>query len=189
MSLKALFIKQRDLAPKFYGLVGEFDDDRKLVAAARAAREFGYTHMDAYSPFPVHGIDDAIGIPRSPLGFIVFCGGTLGLISATLLVWWTGAVDYPLVIGGKPLFSVEFSVPIMFELTVLFSAFAAVFGMFHLNRLPTYYRPIFNYSRYAGATDDKFLLAIEATDPVFNPDESAALLQQLGATVTELVEA
>jgi hypothetical protein len=189
VSLRDLFLTRREVTPKFYGLVAEFDDDRKLVAAARAAREFGYTRMDAFSPFPVHGIDDAIGIPRSPLGFLVAAGGTLGLLSATFLVWWTGAVDYPLVIGGKPLFAVEFSVPIMFELTVLFSAFTAVLGMFHLNRLPTYYRPIFNYSRYAGATDDKFLLAIEATDPLFNPDEGAVLLQSLGATVTELVEA
>lgn len=189
MSLRDLFIKKRETAPKFYGVVAEFDDDRKLVAAARAAREFGYTRMDAFSPFPVHGIDDAIGIPRSPLGFIVATSGALGLLSATLLVWWTGAVDYPLVIGGKPLFSVEFSVPIMFELTVLFSAFAAVFGMFHLNRLPTYYHPVFNYSRFESATDDRFLLAIEASDPVFNPDESAKLLETLGALKTELVEA
>lgn len=189
MSLRDIFIKRKEVAPRFYGVVAEFDDDRKLVAAARAAREFGYTRMDAFSPFPVHGIDDAIGIPRSPLGFIVACFGALGLLSATLLIWWTGAVDYPLVIGGKPLFSVQFSVPIMFELTVLFSAFAAVLGMFHLNRLPTYYHPVFNYSRFEGATDDKFLLAIEATDPVFDPDESARLMKQLGATTTELVEA
>ena len=189
MSLRDIFIKKTEVAPRFYGLVAEFDDDRELVTAARAARDFGYTHMDAYSPFPVHGIDDAIGIPRSPLGFIVAAAGSVGLLAATLLVWWTGAVDYPLVIGGKPLFAVEFSVPVMFELTVLFSAFAAVLGMFHLNRIPTFYHPVFNYSRFEGVTDDKFLLAIEATDPLFNPDESAMLMKKLGATVTELVEA
>lgn len=189
MSLRDVFFKKKEVAPKFYGLVAEFDDDRDLVAAARAARDFGYTQMDAYSPFPVHGIDDAIGIPRSPLGFIVAAAGALGLTAATLLVWWTGAVDYPLVIGGKPLFAVEFSVPVMFELTVLFSAFAAVLGMFHLNRIPTFYHPVFNYSRFEGATNDKFLLAIEASDPLFDPDESALLMQKLGASVTELVEA
>ncbi len=176
-------------APKFYGMVGEFADDRDLVRAAQKAREFGYTKMDAYTPFPVHGIDEAICIPRSPLGYIVAAVGLLGTLSAVLLVWWTGAVDYPLVIGGKPYFSIEFSVPIMFELTVLFSAFATVIGMFALNRLPRLYHPIFRFSNFHRATDDRFLLAIEASDPVFDPDESAELLKSLGAKTTELVEA
>jgi Protein of unknown function (DUF3341) len=84
----------------------------------------------------VHGIDEALGIPGSKLGWIVVCGGTFGAAFALRLMWWTGAVDYPLVIGGKPLFAVEFAIPITFELTILCSAFAAVFGMFGLNRLP-----------------------------------------------------
>ena len=179
----------KEIKPKFYGLVAEFDDDQQLVRAGRAAREFGYTKMDAYTPFPVHGIDDAIGIPRSPLGWIVAAGGTIGLASAVLLVWYTGAISYPLVIGGKPLFAVEFAVPPMFELTVLLSAFAAVFGMFALNGLPRYYHPIFNYSNYERVTDDVFLLAIEASDPLFDPDESAKLMASVGAKKTELVEA
>jgi hypothetical protein len=179
----------KDVKPKFYGLVAEFDDDQALVKAGRAAREFGYSKMDAFTPFPVHGIDDAIGIPRSKLGWIVAAGGGLGLLGATLLVWWTGAVDYPLVIGGKPLFAVEFAIPPMFELTVLFSAFAAVLGMFALNGLPRYYHPVFNFSNYEKTTDDAFLLAIEASDPLFDPDESAKLMQSLGAKKTELVEA
>ena len=189
MSLRNLFIRRTEVKPKFYGTVAEFDDDRKLVAAARAAREFGYTRMDAFTPFPVHGIDEAIGIPRSPLGYIVATFGFLGLLSATLLIWWTGAIDYPLVVGGKPLFAIVPSVPIMFELTVLFSAFSAVIGMFALNRLPQFYHPVFNFSKYEGATDDKFLLAIEATDPVFNPDQTALLLIKWGALTAELVEA
>jgi hypothetical protein len=137
----------------------------------------------------VFGIDEAIGIPRSPLGKIVAFFGALGLLSAIFLIWWTGAIDYPLVIGGKPLFSFVFSIPIMFELTVLFSAFAAVIGMFALNKLPQYYHPVFNFSKYQGATNDKFLLAIEASDPAFNPDQAAVLLKQWGALTTELVEA
>jgi hypothetical protein len=189
VSLRNMLVRKVDAAPKFYGMVAEFNDERQLVRAAKAAREFGYTRMDAYTPFPVHGIDDAIGIPRSPLGYIVAGAGSLGAISAFLLVWWTGAVDYPLVIGGKPLFSVEFSIPIVFELTILFSAFAAVIGMFALNRLPRFYHPIFQYSNFERATDDRFLLAIEANDPVFDPDESAELLRGLGAKKTELVEA
>lgn len=189
MSLRDVFVRRAEVKPKFYGTVAEFDDDRKLVAAARAAREFGYTRMDAFTPFPVHGIDEAIGIPRSPLGYIVATFGFLGLMSAVFLIWWTGAIDYPLVVGGKPLFHVVPSVPIMFELTILFSAFSAVIGMFALNKLPQYYHPVFNFSKYEGATDDKFLLAIEAADPVFDPDETAVLLQKWGALTTELVEA
>lgn len=179
----------KEIKPKFYGLVAEFHDDQQLVKAGRAAREFGYSKLDAFTPFPVHGIDDAIGIPRSPLGWIVACGGVFGLSAAFLLVWWTGAVDYPLVIGGKPLFSVEFAVPPMFELTVLFSAFAAVFGMFALNGLPKFYHPVFNFSNYARSTDDSFLLAIEASDPLFDPEQSAKLMESMGAVKTELVEA
>lgn len=190
MSLRDIFIRRtEEVKPKFYGTVAEFDDDRKLLAAARAAREFGYTRMDAYSPFPVHGIDDVIGIPRSPLGYMVATGGFIGLLSGFLLIWWTGAIDYPLIVGGKPLFAIVPSVPIMFELTILLSAFTAVIGMFALNKLPQYYHPVFNFSKFEGATDDKFLLAIEASDPVFNPDQASALLTQWGALTTELVEA
>jgi hypothetical protein len=189
LSLRNVFIQRAEVTPKFYGTVAEFDDDRKLVAAARAAREFGYTHMDAFTPFPVHGIDEAIGIPRSPLGYIVAAFGFVGLMAGLFMIWWTGAIDYPLVVGGKPLFHLVPSIPIMFELTILLSAFAAVIGMFALNKLPQFYHPVFNFSKYEGATDDKFLLAIEATDPVFNPDEAAVLLQKWGAITTELVEA
>src|SRR5438309_84619 len=133
-----MFGRSKEVKPKFYGLVASFDDDQQLVRAGRAAREFGYSKMDAFTPFPVHGIDEAIGIPRSPLGYIVATGGFLGLCSAVALIYYTGVISYPLVIGGKPLFSVEFSVPPMFELTVLFSAFAAVLGMLALNKLPQY---------------------------------------------------
>lgn len=189
MSLRDVLIRRTETKPKFYGTVAVFDDDRKLVAAARAAREFGYTRMDAFTPFPVHGIDEAIGIPRSPLGYIVAGGGFVGLLSGLFLIWWTGAVDYPLVVGGKPLFALVPSIPIMFELTILLSAFSAVIGMFALNKLPRFYHPVFNFSGFEGATDDKFLLAIEASDPVFNPDETALLLTQWGATNAELVEA
>jgi hypothetical protein len=121
---------------RIYGAVGEFEDGLDLVRAARIIREQGYSQLDAFTPFPVHGIDEALGIPGSKLGWIVVCGGTFGAAFALWLMWWTGAVDYPLVIGGKPLFAVEFAIPITFELTILCSAFAAVFGMFGPNRLP-----------------------------------------------------
>jgi hypothetical protein len=172
-----------------YGAVGEFEDGPELVRAARIVREQGYSKLDAFTPFPVHGIDEALGIPGSKLGWIVVCCGSIGATFALWLMWWTGAVDYPLVIGGKPLFAVEFAVPITFELTILCSAFAAVFGMFGLNRLPRLYHPVFNFKNYQGVTDDRFLLAIEATDSSFDPVRSVQLLREAGARSVEVVEA
>ena len=174
---------------KCYGVVGDFESPDDLLRAIRTLRTAGFTKLEAYSPFPIHGIDEALGEPRSPLGRIVIVAALLGLASALALQWWTGAVDYKLVIAGKPLFALEPSVPIMFELTILFGAFGAVLGMFHLNRLPTYYHPFFNYSQSEGATNDRFLLAVEAADPKFRGEEVRTLLDSLGSRHTELVEA
>jgi hypothetical protein len=182
------FLKPAD-GPKRYGVIGDFDSPEALLRAIRTARTAGYTKFEAYTPFPIHGIDDAMGEPRSPLGKIVIVCALLGLSLAVVLQWWTGAIDYPLIVAGKPLFSVEPSVPIMFELSVLLAAFGTVFGMLALNKLPTYYHPAFNFSRWAGATNDRFLLAIEATDPKFNAAEIQVLMESLGSRCTELVEA
>jgi len=175
--------------PKYYGVMADFESPEELLRAVRTARAAGYTKMEAYSPFPIHGVDEALGEPRSPLGKIVIVCGLAGLTLAVVLQWWTGAVDYKLVIAGKPLFALEPSVPIIFELSVLLSAFAAVLGMFHLNRMPTYYHPFFNFSRAAGATNDRFLLAIEASDPRFNAAEVKTFLESCGSQHTEVVEA
>jgi hypothetical protein len=107
-------------------------------------RSEGFTKMDAFTPFPVHGLDHALGLGRSRLGYVVFGAGFVGMVLALLLQWWTGAVDYPLVIGGKPLFAFEFSIPITFEVTVLLAAFAAVLGMLAVNGLPRLHHPIFD---------------------------------------------
>lgn len=174
---------------KQYGVIGDFDTPEDLLRAIRTARAAGYTKLEAYTPFPIHGIDEALGEGRSPLGKIVICCGLTGLTLAVLLQWWTGAVDYKLVIAGKPLFAFEPSIPIMFELSVLLSAFGAVFGMLALNKLPQYYHPAFNFTKWAGATDDRFLLAIEAADPRFNADEAITFLNAAGSRHSELVEA
>jgi hypothetical protein len=187
--------------PSVYAAIAEFDDGPELVEAGRQVRAAGYTKLDALVPFPVHGIDEAIGIPRSRLGYFVLCIALCGTTTAVLLMWYTGAFlghipgcdlvglcSYPLVIGGKPLFDFTFALPIMFELSVLFSAFASVLGMFALNGLPQLYHPTGNYSRIAGATDDKFLLVVEATDPKFRAGETVDFLRSLGATHVEIVE-
>src|SRR6187402_193527 len=154
--------------PSIHGLVADFDSPDKLMGAIKEARKAGYSKMEAYTPFPIHGIDDAMGAKPSILGYLVLCGSATGLTIAVLLQWWTGAVDYPLVIAGKPYFSYEPSIPIMFELTVLLSAFVAVFGMIGLNGLPKLYHPIFNYTGHKAITDDRFVLIIEASDREFD---------------------
>jgi len=173
---------------KVYAVMGEFSDPHELVHAGRKIREMGYTKLDAMSPFPVHGIDDAIGIPYSKLGWIVICIGLCGTLTAELLIWWCGAINYPLVIGGKPLFDFSFTIPIAFELTVLFSAFAAFLGMWALNGLPRFYHPSLNYKNAHRASDDRFLLVIEADDPKFDPQKSAEHLRSVGAEEVEVVE-
>lgn len=175
--------------PAHYGVMGDFDTPEDLMRAIRTARAAGYTKMEAYTPFPIHGIDEALGAPRSPLGRIVIVCGLIGLSLAVWLQWWTGAVSYKLSVAGKPLFAIEPSVPIMFELSVLLSAFGAVFGMLHLNRLPTYYHPFFNFTRAKGATNDRFLLAVEAADGKFQAEEVQRFLESCGSSHTELVEA
>jgi hypothetical protein len=173
-----------------YGIVAEFDDPAELVrAGAHLHHKRGYKKIDAYSPFPIHGIDDAIGVPPSKLGPIVFACGLFGLANAILMIWYTNAVDYPLVIGGKPLFAWELSVPVMFELTVLLSALGAVFGMLALNGLPKFYHPTMNYTHLAGVTDDRFVLVIEASDPKFNAEELQQIFAEIGAKRTEVIEA
>ncbi len=174
-------------AAAVYGVVAEFDSPEALVEAARAAREAGYTKLDAYSPFPVHGIDEAMGASRSRLGVIVFAAGLMGMAAALLLQWWTGAVGYPLVIGGKPFFAFEFSIPITFELTVLCASFGAVAGMLAINGLPRFYHPVFQHSRFSAVTDDAFLLAIESDGEDFQPERAADVLRAAGGREIEVV--
>jgi hypothetical protein len=172
---------------KVYAVMGEFSEPEELVRAGRKIREMGYTKIDALSPFPVHGIDAAIGVPYSKLGWIVICVALCGSTTALLLQWWCGTINYPLVIGGKPLFDFSFSIPITFELTVLFSAFASVIGMFALNGLPRLYHPSSNYRLAHRATDDLFILVVESNDPKFNAQATTEDMKSVGAGTVEVV--
>ena len=174
--------------PRVHGVAAEYPSAEALLEAVRGARADGYTKMDAFTPYPVHGLDRALGLSRSRLGYLAFAGGAVGMVCALLLQWWTGVVDYPLVIGGKPLFAFEFSIPITFELTVLLAAFAAVGGLFATSGLPRLSHPVFRAEGFRKVTDDGFLLLIEAEDPKFEPQACATLLASLGATRTEVVE-
>lgn len=173
---------------KVYAAMGAFSDPDELVAAGRKIRNMGYTKLDAMTPFPVHGIDDAIGIPPSKLGWIVVCFTVLGILTAQGLIYYIGVINYPLVIGGKPLFDITFTIPVTFELSILFSAFAAFIGQWAINGLPRLYHPSMRYSLSHKATDDAFILVVEADDPKFDAQATVEHLKSVGASEVEVVE-
>lgn len=170
-----------------YGLLAEFSNPATLLHAAEAVRERGYTHFDAHSPFPIHGMDRAMGLGNSKVGFFALGGGVTGFALGYWLQWWTSAVDYPINIGGKPFFAIEPSIPIIFELVVLFSAFGAVAGMLALNGLPRPYNPLFYSERFARVTDDGFFLHVAASDAQFDEAKTAHTLHEIGALRVERV--
>ncbi|MBK9216740.1 MAG: DUF3341 domain-containing protein [Chloracidobacterium sp.] len=169
------------MAEKLHGVMAEFDTATELVDAARAVRDAGYRKTDAFSPFPLHEIDEALGIKRSVLPFLIFAGGLTGLLTGLGLQYFVHVYDFPIIVGGRPHFSLPAFIPPMFELTILFSAFTAVFGMLFLNGLPSPYHPVFNIPRFALATREKFFLIIESDDPKYDHDETRAFMGTLGA--------
>jgi Alternative complex III, ActD subunit len=173
---------------KVYAVIGEFDEPEELVKAGRTIREMGYTKLDAMSPFPVHGIDEAIGIPYSKIGWIAVCGAITGILTAQLLIYYVGVINYPLVIGGKPLFDFTFSIPPTFELAVLFTAITTFLFTWGLSGLPRLYHPSMNYRNFHKGSDDRFLLVIEANDPKFDAQKSAEHMRNVGARDVEVVE-
>jgi hypothetical protein len=166
---------------KIYGLLAEFDTPTQLVDAARKTREAGFTKTDAFSPFPIHEMDKALGIKRSILPYLVFGGGITGLLSGIALQYFVHVYDYPINVGGRPYFSIPSFIPPAYELTILLAGFSAVFGMLFLNGLPQPYHPVFNVPRFALATREKFFLLIETKDPKFNYDETRNFMQGLDA--------
>ncbi len=172
---------------QLYGLLAEFPDPGALYHAAHDVREEGYRKYDTFSPFLIHGMDKVMGMGNSKVGYLTLVGGIFGFALAWWLQWWTGEVDYPINISGKPFFAIEPSVPILFELTVLFAAIATVVGMFAMNGLPRPYNPLFYSEAFRRVTDDAFFLLIAANDSKYDPDETAAFLKKLGALAVEEV--
>jgi hypothetical protein len=168
-------------------ILAEFDSAAELMHAAEKVRAEGYKEFDCHSPFPIHGMDEAMGLKRSPLGFIVFTGGTLGLLGAILLTWWTSTIDYPLIISGKPLFSYQAYVPVIFAVTVLFSAITATFGMFAINQLPRLSHPIFNSDKFGKFSDDGFFVSIESSDKKYDEQETQRFLKAIGGKNIEVL--
>lgn len=167
--------------PAIYGLMAEFDNPEDLLEAARHAHAGGYRRMDAYSPFPVEGLAEAIGFHRTRLPLIVLLGGIVGGLGGYLLQYYTTVIDYPLNVGGRPLHSWPAFIPVTFEMTVLIAALAAVLGMLALNGLPMPYHPVFHVPRFDLASRNLFFLCIEATDPRFDRDTTRRFLEGLGA--------
>ena len=173
---------------KNWGVLAEFENPAELLHAAQKLNDLGYRKFETWSPFPIHGMDDAMGLSGSKVPWITLGGGLTGLSIGLLLQWWTGAVDYPLVIAGKPYFAWQFALPVTFELSILLSAFGTVFGMFALNLLPRPYHPLDNVPAFRRVTDDKFFLSIEVSDPLFDMEQTKALLSELGGTAITDVE-
>jgi hypothetical protein len=156
------------MKPSIHGLMAEFRTAEEILQATRRAWQEGYRNMDAYTPYPVEGLAAELGLPRTRVPFVVLMGGLVGAAAGFFMQYWAMAVDYPINVGGRPYNSWPVFIPVAFEMMVLVASFAALFGMLFLNGLPQPYHPVFNVPRFARATQDRFFLCIEATDPKFD---------------------
>ena len=172
-----------------YGVMAVYDTPADAMHAAENVRDAGYRRWDVHTPFPVHGMDGAMGLKESKVGWFSFVGGVSGYAIGMLMIWWMNAVDYEIVIGGKPMFSPFFAFPVSYECTILAAAFGTLLGMAFLNRLPRLHHPLLaNRTFCQGATHDKFIVVIETTDPRYSQTDTLDLLQSTGCKKIEFVE-
>jgi hypothetical protein len=171
-----------------YGLIAEFEQPEELVTAAPRTREAGYRQIDAYSPFPVEELSDALGFHDFAVPIIMLCGGIFGALGGFGLLYYCMVISYPLNIGGQPLSGWPIMVPITFECTVLLAAFAGVLAMFLLNRLPEPYHPVFDAPNFDKATSSRFFLCIESRDPNFDRAGTRQFMETFGAARVSEVE-
>ena len=162
-----------------YGLMAEFSTPEQLLEAAHHTHDAGYRRIDAFAPFPIEGLAHAVGFQRTRLPLVVLIGGIIGGCTGFSLQYYAAAVSYPINVGGRPYNSWPMFIPVTFELTILFAALAAVFGMLAMNGLPTPYHPVFNVRRFALASRDRFFLCIKARDPMFDPELTRKFMMTL----------
>lgn len=174
-------------AGELWGLLAEFATVDALLRAAERVRMEGYTRFDAHAPIPVHGLDEAMGIRMSRIPWIVAAGGATGALAGLLMQWWMNAVDYPIVVGGKPYFGLPGMIPVTFEMTILLAALGAVAALFVANGWPEPYHPLLVPDRFRRATSDRYYVSVEAADPRFDRQRTAMLLGSLDATTVEEV--
>jgi hypothetical protein len=175
------------MSTTYWGAVAEFDSAAAIYAAAKQVKAAGYSRADTHTPFPIHGMDDAIGHGPSHVGWICVACGLLGIAGAQLMMWWMNAVDYEYWVSGKLPYAWPSTVPITFECMVLLAAFGAFFGQFGLNRLPRLHHPLFDYAAALRVSDDRFVLSIDAADPKFDQQATLAFLRDIGGKNVELI--
>ena len=185
--MSVMAVPEPDRHVPLYGVLAQFAGPAELLGAVRRLHDLGYRRLDAYSPFPIHGMDRALGLGRSKVPLLVLAGGVFGLVFAQTLQWYQSAVAYPLITAGKPLNSAEAFVPITFETTILYAAFGAVVGVLAFSGLPRLYHPVFRGKSFARASDDGFFMSVEAKDPLFDRRQTVLLLETLGGTEVELI--
>lgn len=180
----------RSSAPsrKIAGILAEYSDPQACLDGAAQVRDSGYSRWDVHTPYPVHGMDDAMGLKSTKLGWISMACGLTGCLSAVLMIQWMNGYDYPLVVGGKPADAFPAMVPIMFELSILLTGFGTVFGLLGLCRLPRHHHPVFESNRFAACSDDRFFISVESADPKFDVRKTRELLEQTRASHVEYVE-
>ena len=173
---------------KLCGLLVEFETPGDILAAAAKVRDAGFKRWDAHTPFPVHGMDGAMGLESTKLPWLVMAGGTCGCATGLLLQWWTNGHNYQFMVSGKPFFSAPAFIPVTFELTVLFSALTAFLSVILLNDFPRLHHPVFSSERFRRVTQDRFFLSVEADDPLFDEQRTSAFLRGLGGVSVERLE-
>jgi len=173
---------------KPYGIIAEFETTADVLHAAEKVRNAGFRRWDVFTPFPIHGMDKAMGMKNSMVGWFSFLGGVTGYTTGMVMIWWMNAFDYRILVGGKPMFSPYGAFPPSYELTILFGAFGALFGMLFLNRLPRLHHPLLKHKRFKLVTHDRFYVVIETTDPKYSETETRKLLEATGSKHIEMVE-
>lgn len=173
---------------KSFAIMAEYETPAEIMDAAKKVHAAGYQKWDVHSPFPIHGMDDAMGLDNAKVGWFTFFGGLTGFTLGNTMIWFMNKFNYDIVVGGKPLFSGFFAFPVAYELTILLGAFGSLGGMFILNRLPRHHHPLLANDRFADATDDKFYVVIECDDDHYDEQTTRSLLEGTNAVHIEMVE-